>query len=179
METHTENIYHLASVTVVVAANITPLEAPEIENMVAKRLEVLPTSCEYSGLVYSPWSSRGTVLECELLLGFLSNKEWENWVLQMFGNRIDKPMDKLPVIVEAICAGNVGKRRGWASKLNETNNAQRDAIQTPEKFFDSTIKEWHNGVPQVRRFVLSCNKKFDKGSELGGKRLCGKGLATK
>jgi hypothetical protein len=114
-----------------------------------------------------------------LLLGFLSDEEWEKWVLQMFGNQIDKPMDKLPAIVEAICTGNIGKCRGWASKLNETNNAKLDAIQTPTKFFDSIIKEWHDGIPQVRRFVSSCNNRFDKGYKLGGKRLCGKGLATK
>ena len=178
METHTENTYHLALVEVVVAANVIRLSAPEIKNMVAKRLEVLPTSCEYLGIVYSPWSSQGEVLQCELLLGFLSDEEWEKWVLQMFGNQIDKPMDQLPAIVEAVCTGNVGKHRGWASKLNKTNDAQRDAIQTPTKFFDSIDKTWCEGVPQVRRFVLSCNNKFDKCYELGGERLCGKGLAT-
>jgi len=112
METHTENTYYLASVEVVVAANVTRLSAPEIKNTVAKRLEVLPTSCEYSGIVYSPWSSQGEVLQCGLLLGFLSDEEWEKWVLQMFGNQIDKPIDKLPAIVEAICTGNVGKHCG-------------------------------------------------------------------
>jgi hypothetical protein len=116
METYMKNTHYLVS-------NVTPLEAPEIKDMVARRLEVLLTSCEYPGLVYSPWSSHGGVLECELLLGFSSDEEWEKWVLQMFGNQIDKPMDKLPAIVEAICTGNVGKRRDWASKLDEMNNA--------------------------------------------------------
>jgi hypothetical protein len=54
IETHTENTYYLALVKVVVATNITRLKAPEIGNMVAKRLEALPISCEYSGLVSSP-----------------------------------------------------------------------------------------------------------------------------
>jgi hypothetical protein len=49
-------------------------------------------------------------------------------MLQIFGKQIDKPIDKLPAIVEAIYTGNVGKRCGWASELNETNNAQRDTI---------------------------------------------------
>jgi hypothetical protein len=178
METHTENTSHLALVTVIVATNVTPLSALEIENMVAKRLEVLPTSCEYSGIVYSPWSSEGTVWECELLLGFSSDEEWEKWVLQMFGNQIDKPIDKLPAIVKAICTGDVGQDCGWASKLDETNDAARDAIQTPTKFFDSIDENWYKGVPQVRRFVLSCNNKFDKCYKLGWGRLCGKGLAT-
>jgi hypothetical protein len=40
METHTENTHYLASVKVVVAANVTPLEAPEIKNIVARRLEL-------------------------------------------------------------------------------------------------------------------------------------------
>ena len=178
METHTENTYHLASVEVIVAAKVTRFSAPEIKNMVAKGLEVLPTSCEYSGVVYSPWSSRGDLLQCELLLGFLSDEEWEKWVLQIFGNQIDKPMEQLPAIVEALCTGKVGKHRGWASKLNKTNESQREAIQTPTKFFDSIDKTRYEGVPQVRRFVLSCNNTFDKYCEVEGKRLHGKGLAT-
>jgi hypothetical protein len=54
METYTENTYYLVLVIVVVTANVTRLKAPKIKNMVVKRLEVLPISCEYSGLVYSP-----------------------------------------------------------------------------------------------------------------------------
>jgi hypothetical protein len=71
------------------------------------------------------------------------------------------------------------RMRNWYVKLASRDvTFNRDAIQTPTKFFDSIIKEWYNGVPQVRRFVSSCNNRFDKACELGGKRLCGKGLAT-
>lgn len=110
-----------------------------------------------------------------MLLGFSSEKALEDWVSELFGNHIDKPVDKLPAIVEAICKGNVGKGHSWTSKLDETNNAQL-VIQTPTNFFDSIVKERYEGVPQVQRFVSSCNKKFDKACELGAERLRGNGL---
>jgi hypothetical protein len=54
IKTHIENTYYLALVKVVVTTNVIRLKAPEIRNMVIKRLEALPISCEYSGLVSSP-----------------------------------------------------------------------------------------------------------------------------
>ena len=124
MTTHTKNTHHLASVTVQVAENLTSASAFEMRDLVAERLKALPTSCEYSGLAYFPSSSFGEVLDCILLLGFSSDKALENWVYQLFGRHIDKPVDKLPGIVEAICRGNVGKGDDWASKLGEPNNAK-------------------------------------------------------
>merc|ERR1711939_229657 len=103
MTTHTKNTHHLASVTVQVAENLTSASAFEMPDIVAERLKALPTSCEYSGLAYFPPSSFGEVLDCILLLGFSSDKALENWVSQLFGRHIDKPVDKLPGIVEAIC----------------------------------------------------------------------------
>merc|ERR1712093_145890 len=124
MTTHTKNTHHLASVTVQVAENLTSASAFEMPDIVAERLKALPTSCEYSGLAYFPPSSFGEVLDCILLLGFSSDKALENWVSQLFGRHIDKPVDKLPGIVEAICRGKVGEGDDWASKLGEPNKAQ-------------------------------------------------------
>merc|ERR1712000_569410 len=179
MTTHTKNTHHLASVTVQVAENLTSASAFEMPDIVAERLKALPTSCEYSGLAYFPPSSFGEVLDCILLLGFSSDKALENWVSQLFGRHIDKPVDKLPGIVEAICRGKVGEGDDWASKLGEPNKAQLNAIQTPTKFFDPIINDWYEGVPQVQQFVLLCNQSFDKGCGRGSKRLCGNGLGTK
>merc|ERR1712144_106004 len=179
MTTHTKNTHHLASVTVQVAENLTSASAFEMPDIVAERLKALPTSCEYSGLAYFPPSSFGEVLDCILLLGFSSDKALENWVSQLFGRHIDKPVDKLPGIVEAICRGKVGEGDDWASKLGEPNKAQLNAIQAPTKFFDPIINDWYEGVPQVPRFVLLCNQSFDKGCGRGSKRLCGNGLGTK
>ena len=179
MTTHTKNTHHLASVTVQVAENLTSASAFEMPDIVAERLKALPTSCEYSGLAYFPPSSFGEVLDCILLLGFSSDKALENWVYQLFGRHIDKPVDKLPGIVEAICRGKVGEGDDWASKLGEPNKAQLNAIQTPTKFFDPIINDWYEGVPQVQQFVLLCNQSFDKGCGRGSKRLCGNGLGTK
>ena len=179
MKTHTKNTHHLASVRVQVAENLTSASAFEMRDLVAERLKALPTSCEYSGLAYFPSSSFGEVLDCILLLGFSSDKALENWVSQLFGRHIDKPVDKLPGIVEAICRGNVGKGDDWASKLGEPNKAPLNAIQTPTKFFDPIINDWYEGVPQVQQFVLLCNQSFDKGCGRGSKRLCGNGLGTK
>merc|ERR1712230_50715 len=157
----------------------TTASAFEMPDIVAERLKALPTSCEYSGLAYFPPSSFGEVLDCILLLGFSSDKALENWVSQLFGRHIDKPVDKLPGIVEAICRGKVGEGDDWASKLGEPNKAQLNAIQTPTKFFDPIINDWYEGVPQVQQFVLLCDQSFDKGCGRGSKRLCGNGLGTK
>lgn len=74
MKTHKENKHELMLVNVGVPAKVKKWEASEIANTINKRLEVLPISCEYLGLVYSPLSSHGEVIECQLLLGFSSEK---------------------------------------------------------------------------------------------------------